>query len=186
MKKIVLTVIAILAVATINAQTWKVDKAHSSINFSVSHFMISEVTGNFGEFDIEATANDKFEKPTFTVSINASTINTNQKNRDEHLNAPDFFDTKKHPKITFKSESFKQLEGKNFETKGNITIKGITKEVVFKGKLNGIIKDQRSGKYKAGLKLTASIHREDFNLGKGMNPVGKEVEITVNIEMNQQ
>ena len=185
MKKIILALIVLVSL-NVNAQTtWKVDNAHSSVTFSVSHFMISEVTGNFGKFDITAISNEKFEDPKFEVSIDASTINTNQTGRDNHLKAADFFDVAKHAAIVFKSSSFKKLEGKEFETKGNITIKGITKEVVFKGKLNGII-EGRNNKKKAGLKLTTVIKREDFNVGKGMNPVGKDVTVTVNVEMNQQ
>ena len=185
MKKLILGLIILVTLNTNAQTTWKVDKAHSSITFSVSHFMISEVTGNFGKFDITATANEKFESPTFEVTIDAATINTNQSGRDNHLKAADFFDVAKHANIIFKSSSFKNLEGKEFETIGNITIKGITKEVVFKGKLNGVI-ETKSGKKKAGLKLTSIIEREDFNVGKGMNPVGKDVAVTVNIEMNQQ
>ena len=185
MKKIILALIVLVSL-NVNAQTtWKVDNAHSSVTFSVSHFMISEVTGNFGKFDITAISNEKFEDPKFEVSIDASTINTNQTGRDNHLKKADFFDVAKHAAIVFKSSSFKKLEGKEFETKGNITIKGITKEVVFKGKLNGII-EGRNNKKKAGLKLTTVIKREDFNVGKGMNPVGKDVTVTVNVEMNQQ
>ena len=185
MKKLILTLIILVTLNTNAQSTWKVDNAHSSITFSVSHFMISEVTGNFGKFDITATANEKFESPSFDVSIDAATINTNQSGRDNHLKSADFFDVAKHANIVFKSSSFKNLEGKEFETTGNITIKGITKEIVFKGKLNGVI-DTKSGKKKAGLKLTSIIKREDFNVGKGMNPVGKDVSVTINIEMNQQ
>lgn len=185
MKKLILTLILLVTLYANAQTTWKVDKAHSSITFSVSHFMISEVTGNFGKFDITATANEKFESPSFDVTIDASTINTNQTGRDNHLKSADFFDVAKHANIVFKSTGFKSLEDKRFETTGNITIKGITKEIVFKGKLNGII-EGREGKKKAGLKLTTTIKREDFNVGKGMNPVGKEVFVTINIEMNQQ
>ena len=185
MKKLILTLIILVTLNTNAQSTWKVDNAHSSITFSVSHFMISEVTGNFGKFDITATANEKFESPSFDVSIDAATINTKQSGRDNHLKSADFFDVAKHANIVFKSSSFKNLEGKEFETTGNITIKGITKEIVFKGKLNGVI-DTKSGKKKAGLKLTSVIKREDFNVGKGMNPVGKDVSVTINIEMNQQ
>ncbi|PKH50042.1 polyisoprenoid-binding protein [Tenacibaculum sp. Bg11-29] len=185
MKKLILGLIISITLNVTAQNTWKVDNAHSSITFSVSHFMISEVTGNFGKFDITATTNEKFETPSFEVVIDAATINTNQSGRDNHLKSADFFDVAKHANIVFKSASFKSLEGKEFETTGNITIKGITKEVVFKGKLNGVI-DTKSGKKKAGLKLTSVIKREDFNVGKGMNPVGKEVNVTINVEMNQQ
>jgi polyisoprenoid-binding protein YceI len=188
MKKIVLTSIALVAlVLSINAQsTWKVDNSHSSINFSVSHFMISEVTGHFGSFDITTTANEKFENPTFDVTIDASTINTNQSDRDNHLKSPDFFNVEKHKNIAFKSSSFKQLEDGAFEVSGKITINGVTKDAVFSGKLNGVIKDDQSGKHLAGLKLTTIIEREDFNLGNGMSPIGKEVTVTINIEMYEE
>ncbi|WP_435260807.1 YceI family protein [Tenacibaculum sp. nBUS_03] len=186
MKKIFIALILIFSINVANAQNaWKVDKAHSSITFSVSHFMISEVTGNFKSFDINAEANEKFEKPVFKVSINTASINTNQEGRDNHLKSPDFFNVKKNPTITFNSESFNDLKDGNFETNGTITINGIAKKISFNGKLNGIIK-ARSGKNKAGLKLTSTIKREDFNLGKGMSPIGKDVTVTINIEMNQQ
>ena len=186
MKKTLIVFLALVSISVVQAQTtWKVDNAHSSITFSVSHYMISEITGNFGTFDIEAKTEAEFTKPNFTVAIDVATINTNQSSRDKHLQAADFFDVANHAKITFESTAFKQLEGKEFETKGTITIKGIIKEIVFKGKLNGIIKG-RNGKQKAGLKLTSTINREDFKVGLGMNSIGKEVTILINVEMNEQ
>lgn len=185
MKKILTIALAILFSTTSIAQnSWKLDKAHSSISFSVSHFKISEVTGQFKSFDINAKANDKFENVSFTVSIDASSINTNNEGRDGHLKSPDFFNVNTHPNITFTSTKFIQQENGLFETVGKISINGITKEISFKGKLNGIIKD-RNSKNKAGLKLSATIKREDFNLGKGMMPIGNEVFVVINIEMNQ-
>lgn len=187
MKKNIFTLLALIILASTNAQTtWKVDGAHSSVNFSVSHFMISEVTGNFGNFDMTATSNDKFEKPVFQVTIDAATINTNNEGRDKHLKSPDFFNVEKNPKIVFKSTSYKQLEDSNFSTTGDITINGKTEVITFTGKLNGIIKNSKSGKQKAGLKLSTTIKRENFNLGNGMSPIGKDVVVTVNLEMNEQ
>lgn len=187
MKKQVFTLLAIITLLSANAQTiWKVDNAHSSINFSVSHFMISEVTGNFTNFDITATSNEKLEKPVFKVTIDASSINTNNEGRDGHLKSDDFFNVEKNPSISFESTSFKQLEDNKFSLTGNITIKDKTEAITFTGKLNGIIKDPKSGKHKAGLKLNTSLTREDFDLGNGMTPIGKEVEITVHLEMNEQ
>lgn len=186
MKKLFFAIAALVSFVNVSSQTtWKVDKAHSSITFSVSHYMISEVTGSFKKFDITATSNEKFENPSFDVAINTASIDTNQSGRDKHLQAPDFFDAANHANIVFKSTAFKQLEGKDFETTGTITIKGISKEIMFKGTLNGIIKG-RSGKQKAGIKLTAPINREAFNLGKGMGSIGKDVQVIVNIEMNEQ
>lgn len=187
MKRIILTLLTIVTLTSLNAQTkWHVDEAHSSITFSVSHFMISEVTGNFRQFSIDAVANQKFEKPTLNVSIDATSINTNQEDRDNHLKSPDFFNVEKNPNITFKSTRYKQLEDGAFEISGQITINGITKDVAFNGKLNGVIKDDRSGKHIAGLKLKTVIKREDFKVGLGMSPVGKDVIVVVNLEMNEE
>ena len=186
MKKLVLIAIALLFCKESIAQnTWKVDKSHSSITFSVSHFMISEVTGNFNAFDIEATADEKFQNPSFKVTIDANSINTNQPSRDGHLKSPDFFNTQKHPTITFDSSSFQDLKDGKFATTGKITINGVSKEIKFKGKLNGIIKG-RNGKNKAGLKLASTVKREDFKLGSAMAPIGKDVAVTIHIEMDQQ
>lgn len=183
MKKAIFTLAAIISLVTVSAQsTWKVDNAHSSINFSISHFMISEVTGNFGKFDIEAKANEKFESPTFSVTIYASSINTNNEDRDDHLRSEDFFNVENNPNITFKSASYEQIDDKKFNVTGNITINGKTEVVTFNGNLNGIIKDDDG--LKAGLKLTTTIARENFNLGERMSPLGKEVEIVINLEMN--
>ena len=187
MKNVILTVFAVMTLLTANAQsTWKVDKSHSSINFSISHYMLSNITGRFGSFDIEVIANDKFENPTFNVSIDVESIDTNQNARDKHLKSSDFFNVEVHPKITFISSSYKQLEDGNFETSGKITINGITQDATFKGKLNGVIKNEKDEKHKAGFTLTTKIDREAFKLGSGMASLGVEVEVVINIEIKQQ
>ncbi|PHQ59506.1 MAG: polyisoprenoid-binding protein [Maribacter sp.] len=180
-------VVFLISCSTLMAQsTWKADAAHSNINFSISHLVISEVTGNFGTFDIEAVTNDAFDSPSFTVSIETASINTNNERRDGHLKSDDFFAAETHPTMTFKSSSYTKTGDNTFLLDGNFTIRGNTKPIQLKGKLNGIITDQRSKKLKAGLKLTGTIKRKDFEVG-GENPaLGDDVEITINIEMAQQ
>lgn len=187
MKKLIVALIAIITVNSTIAQTkWEVDKTHSSVDFSITHLLISEVSGNFKNFKVTAIADDDFKNPTFEATIDPSSINTNNEMRDNHLKANDFFDAKNHKKISFTSTSFKQIDDKKFELMGNITVKGITKPITFSGKLNGIVKDPRSGKLKAGLKLTTELNREMFNIGKGMNSISDEVEVTIRLEMNKQ
>ncbi|NER15362.1 polyisoprenoid-binding protein [Leptobacterium flavescens] len=184
MKKSIL-ILFVLASAYINAQsTWKVDAGHSSINFAVSHLVISETTGSFDKFDIQASTGDEFSNPEFTVSIETASINTKNSRRDNHLRADDFFAAEKHPAITFKSSTYKKTGAKTFTVSGNITIKGVTKQVQFNGKLNGILKNDRGEK--AGLKLTTTILREEFGIGVGSSSIGKEVEVTINLEMAKQ
>lgn len=186
MKKSIFIVFLISCSALMAQSTWKVDGAHSNINFSISHLVISEVTGNFGKFDIEAVANDTFDSPTFTVTIETASIYTNNERRDGHLKSDDFFAAETHPTMTFKSSSYKKTGDNTFLLDGNFTIRGNTKPIQLKGKLNGIITDKRSKKLKAGLKLAGIIKRKDFEVG-GDNPaLGDDVEIIINLEMAQQ
>ncbi|MCK0130100.1 YceI family protein [Flavobacteriaceae bacterium F08102] len=187
MKNIFL-LICLSSTMTIFAQTtWKSDNAHSNINFSISHLKISEVTGDFGKFDIEAKSNDRFDEPTFTVSIETSSINTGNAGRDKHLRSDDFFAAETHPTISFTSSAYEKTGENTFIVKGDLTMRGVTNPVSFKGKLNGIITDQRSKKLKAGLKLTSVINRTAFDVGTVKPfPVGEEVEIVINLEMRQQ
>lgn len=173
-----------LAAISIQAQaTWKVDLGHSSINFAVSHMLISETTGHFEKFDIEAQSNEKLENPTVNVTIDAASINTNMSMRDDHLRAPDFFDVEKYPNIIFKSTSFEDMGDGKFKLMGDITIKDVTKPITFEGKLNGIIDNPHSGGKTAGLKLTTSVQRADFGVGEKGGSIGDEVEVTINLEM---
>ncbi len=186
MRKSIFALILLVG-TTLSAQsTWKVDKAHSGVNFAISHLMISEVTGNFTEFDITATANDSFNDPSFEVEIKATSINTENERRDDHLRNPDFFEVETYPTITFKSTSTQKTGEKTFKVTGDLTMHGVTKPVTFDGKLIGIITDQRSNKLKAGLKLTGSVNRIAFNVGKEGATLGNEVDFTVNLEMAQQ
>tara|TARA_R110002167_G_scaffold99890_2_gene261288 strand:- start:3655 stop:4215 length:561 start_codon:yes stop_codon:yes gene_type:complete len=186
MKKAVLMV-SLIACATISAQsTWKVDNAHSKVGFAITHLMISEVEGNFGEFDITATANDEFNEPNFNVEIKTASIDTDNDRRNEHLRSADFFDAETYPTITFKTTGFENTGENTFRLKGELTMHGITKPITLEGKLNGIITDQRSQKLKAGLKLTGTVNRLEFKVGGDTPTLGNDVEMTINLEMAQQ
>ena len=184
-KAIVLT--ALFVGVVVSAQsTWKADNAHSKVGFAISHLMISEVEGRFGEFDIMATADDAFSEPSFTVEIKTASIDTDNERRDGHLKSDDFFGAETHPSITFETTAFEKTGEKTFKLTGDLTMHGVTKPVNLEGKLNGIITDQRSEKLKAGLKLTGTIDRNDFGIGSKPFPVGDEVEMTIHLEMAQQ
>lgn len=172
---------------SVSAQsTWKSDKAHSNMNFTVSHLVISEVTGNFNDFEIEALADDTFSKPSFTAAIQTASIDTGNERRDGDLKGDNFFDAEKFPTISFKSSSLEKTGENTFKLGGDLTMHGVTKPVTLDGKLNGIITDQRSQKLKAGLKFTGTVSRSEFGVGGDMVPVGDEVIITINTEMAQQ
>ena len=186
MRKVIF-VLSFVAFATVTAQsTWKADNAHSKVGFSITHLMISEVEGHFGEFDIQATADEEFSKPDFTVDVKTASIDTDNDRRDEHLRSGDFFDAESHPSLIFKTTSFEKTGEKTFELTGDLTLHGVTKPVTLEGKLNGIITDQRSQKLKAGLKLTGTVDRLAFGVGSDTPTLGDEVEMTINLEMAQQ
>lgn len=182
--KNILFAVLLMTSSYLSAQsTWKVDQGHSSITFAVSHMMISETTGNFTSFDITALSDAELNNPQVEVSIDASSINTNMKMRDDHLKAPDFFDAEKYPHITFKSASFERMEDGSIIVTGDLTIKDVTKKATFKGKLNGIVDNPHSGGKTAGLKLTTHINRAEYGVGESGGGIGDEVEVTINLEM---
>ena len=186
MKK-TLFAIALLTGLVVSAQsTWKSDKSHSKIGFSITHLMISEVEGSFGDFDITATASDTFENAEFSVEIQAASIDTDNERRDGHLKSADFFDAEKFPAISFKSTGYEKTGDKTFTLTGDLTMHGVTKPITLEGKVNGIITDQRSNKLKAGLKLTGTVNRLEFGVGGDTPTLGDDVEMTINLEMAQQ
>jgi polyisoprenoid-binding protein YceI len=186
MKRIFTTLFLIAALA-VNAQsTWKADKAHTNMNFAISHLVISEVTGRFNDFEIDAQADDSFGDPEFSVNIQTASIDTQNSRRDDHLKSEDFFAVETFPTITFKSNSIEKTGENTFKLNGDLSMHGVTKPVTLEGKLNGIITDERNQKLKAGLKFTGTLKRSDFNVGGSMVPIGNEVAITINTEMAQQ
>lgn len=138
---------------------WVIDPTHSEVSFKVKHMMISTVTGHFEKFDATIeTENNEFEKASLSVEINIESINTKNKDRDGHLMSDDFFKASEYPKMTFTSKSFT-----TDKIVGDLTIRGITKEVELDVDFNGIAVDPY-GQTKAGFEIIGSINRKDFNL----------------------
>jgi polyisoprenoid-binding protein YceI len=171
---------------------WNIDKSHSSVKFSVAHMTISEVEGNFKNFDgtIEATKEDFTDaKIAFTVEVGS--INTDNEGRDKHLKSDDFFAADKFPKMSFKSTSFNKLSTNNYVLTGELTIRSTTKTVKFAVVYGGTVKDGY-GNTRAGFKAQSSIDRFDYGLNwnqlveTGGLVVGKEVSIILNLEFVKQ
>ena len=165
MKKTVVLVLSLLASVSSFAQTWSVDKAHAKVNFTVTHLMLSEVDGTFRSFDAKLTSSkEDFSDAVFEFTIDAKSVNTNQENRDAHLNRADMFDTEKYPTITYKSTAIKPVGPKKFQLTGDLTIKGVTKPVTVDLTLVGTGQN-RQGKKLAGFKASGTIKRTDFGVG---------------------
>jgi polyisoprenoid-binding protein YceI len=174
----------------VDAGKWIVDRTHSSVKFSVSHLVVSEVEGSFKLFDgsmenrkpdlTDATIN-------FTVDVNS--INTDNDMRDKHLKSDDFFNAEKFPAMKFQSTSMKPLGGNKYELKGNLTIRDVTKPVVFDVTYGGSV--NAMGTTKLGFKAKSTINRFDYNLKwsqateAGGLVVGKDIDITVNVELSK-
>ena len=143
---------------------WKIDNMHSEIGFKVRHMMISNVVGNFGDFNADAVVlNDDFTTAKFNFEASVDSINTGVADRDGHLKSADFFDAAAHPKLTFHSESIARKSDSEFELSGIMNIKGVDKPVVLAMDFAGIAVDPY-GQTKAGMSLTGKIKRSDFGL----------------------
>lgn len=146
------------------ATTWKIDTTHSEVQFKVKHLMITTVTGQFNEFEAQAsTTDDQFEQLEdlhFSAKINS--ISTNNEQRDGHLKSGDFFDAEKYPTLDFKSTSVEK-DGSDWKVKGNLTIKDVTKPITFNVEFGGIVVDPY-GQTKAGFTVNSKISRKEFNL----------------------
>lgn len=189
MKTTILSLLALATALTANAQQkWNLDNSHSSVRFTVTHLVISEVEGQFKLFEgsmVSPSADFVGASVNFTVDVNS--INTDNEGRDKHLKSDDFFNAEKFPKMTFKSTSFKKVSGKKYILEGDLTIRDITKRVKFDVNYGGTVKDPY-GNIKAGFKATTTIDRFAFGLKwnalieTGGAAVGKDVTISVNVE----
>lgn len=173
------------------ASKWTIDKAHSNVKFSVTHLVVSEVDGTFKLFDgsMENTKADYSDaKINFTVDVNS--INTDNDMRDKHLKSDDFFNAEKYTAMKFQSTSFTPAGGNKYKLAGNLTIRDVTKPVVFDVTYGGTA--MMMGKMKAGFKAKTTIDRFDYNLKwnkateAGGLVVSKDIDLAVNVELNKE
>ncbi len=192
-KLFAIVAVTLILAAGVSAQTvWKADKAHSSVNFSVSHMVISEVTGNFRDFDATLTSSkDNFSDAVIDATIQIASVNTGNDKRDTHLKSDDFFNAEKFPTMTFKSTSIEKTGPGTFKITGNLTMRDVTKPVVLDTKLLGQTKTPW-GVTAAGFKATTVIDRLEFGtkwnqaLETGGLIVGKDVTVTLLFEFDKQ
>lgn len=165
MKKLFLAIIVSLTflTAAAGADEWKVDKNHSKVYFTVKHLVISEVMGSFREFEITVkSSREDFSDMTVEAVIPVRSINTDVERRDAHLKSDDFFNAEQFPEIRFKSTRVEKVGENTYKLHGNLTIRDVTKPVVFDAVHNGTIKSEQG--LRAGWKATATINRFDFGL----------------------
>jgi polyisoprenoid-binding protein YceI len=169
------------------AGTWKLDPTHSTISFSVKHLMISTVRGTFESFDVTIVTAEKPADSTINATVDVTSVNTNQKDRDAHLRTSDFFLADEYPTMTFASTAI-GFTGDDFSVTGDLTLRGVTKSIVVKGEFGGIITDGY-GQTKAGASATTKINRHDFGvswnnvLEAGGLTLGDDVTITLELQV---
>ncbi|MGQ0811516.1 MAG: YceI family protein [Nitrospiraceae bacterium] len=166
---------------------YDVDLDHSTVEFRVTHMVVSKTTGRFMEYsgfiemDQEAS-----QVKTIEAIIKTASVTTHHEKRDAHLRNPDFFDVEKHPTMTYKLKSY-QKNGEGYMAVGDLTLRGVTKEITLIGNLNGVTRDPW-GNVRAGFTAEGKLNRKDFGLNwsktldAGGLVVGDEVFIKLDIE----
>jgi polyisoprenoid-binding protein YceI len=167
-------------------ETYKIDTAHSSVKFSIRHF-VAKTTGNFADFEgtMKVDRHD-LTKSSFEATIKIPSVDTDSSKRDAHLQEDDYFSAGKYPAMTFKSTKWAKAEGENkFKVTGDLTIRSITKEVVLDVELLGFGEGMR-GAYLSGWEATTTLDRTEWGINGGQPAVGTEVDVTINIEAIRQ
>jgi polyisoprenoid-binding protein YceI len=183
-------VLCLVAPGLLHAAPWEFDPAHTGVQFKVRHLMVSSVRGDFEKVSGKIVYDEAdVTKSSADITIDTGSINTRVAKRDEHLRSPDFLDAAKYPAITFKSKRVEKSGSGTLKMTGDLTIRGVTKEVALT--VEGptpAIKDMQ-GNARVGGQATTKIGRKDFGLvwnkvlETGGAVVGDEVEITIDVEI---
>jgi len=175
-----------LSVPGYQAATWNIDPVHSEVGFSVRHMMVSKVRGRFTKFSGQLVTAENPLQSSVTAEIDLTSINTGQEQRDQHIQSADFFEVETYPTMTYKSTGVRVEDGE-YVLDGDLTLKGVTKNVPLRLELQGFGEDAYGG-YRAGFTATGEINRSDFNvsfnapLQNGGVVVGEKIQLQLEIE----
>lgn len=171
--------------APVDPNAWVIDAGHSELSFRIRHF-VSRVRGTFGKWQGSLIADPtNLAAGSVEVTIDAASIDTQNEGRDNDLRSANFFEVEKYPTITFKSTKV-AVTGENIEITGDLTMHGVTKPVVLKGRYNGMAKNQRGGDI-LGFEASATINRLEWGITwnrmvEGMARLGDDVEISIAVQ----
>jgi len=171
--------------------TFAIDASHTRLGFAVRHMAVSKVRGDFTQFEgtLELAENPVDSK--VAVTIQAASVDTHDENRDNHLRTNDFFDVENHPTWTFTSTTIRPISATEWNVDGDLTIRGVTKQVTLDATLEGVVQDPY-GNHRVGFSAKTSIDREDFGVSfngvmeAGGLVVGKKVDIDIEAEATLQ
>jgi polyisoprenoid-binding protein YceI len=167
--------------------TWTVDGAHSKVGFAVKHMGIATVRGEFGEFEGTLEFGEDLSSAKAYGTVKAVSVDTNQSQRDEHLRSPDFFDAASHPEIRFESTSIELADEDTYRITGELTLHGVTRQIVLNAEVQGTETDPQSGNERVGLEVTGQLSRGEYGmtfnqaLGSGNLLVADTVKLALDI-----
>jgi polyisoprenoid-binding protein YceI len=169
---------------------WTIDPSHTTVGFTVPHMVVSEVDGQFKQYKGQALLDEKnLQNSKVSFTIEAASVETGDKKRDEHLRSAEFFDTAKFPQLTFKSTGISK-SGAGYTLKGDLTIHGVTKPVTLTATVSDAVASPWGNLVRA-VKITGKIKRADFGLNwnkaldKGGVVVGDTVDLNLKLELNR-
>jgi polyisoprenoid-binding protein YceI len=178
------------AVTAVPTGTWTVDATHSRVGFQVKHLGIATVRGHFKEFEGSLTV---AEDGTLSAqgSVQAASVDTNEAKRDDHLRSADFFHVDEHPELTFRSTRITPKGEDEFEIVGDLTLHGVTKEIVLQAEVQGTEQDPW-GNERVGLEVTGQLSRGEYGmtfnqaLGSGNVVVSDKVKLSLDVSAVKQ
>ena len=169
--------------------TWNLDLSHSSVEFAVKHMVISSTKGRFAKYEVDANVDEQnLANSSATVRIDAASVDSRDEKRDAHLRSADFFDAENYPYITFTTKRLEPKGGDDYKLIGDLTIRGITKEVSLNGEVTGPVKDPWGGT-RFGISAQGKVNRKDFGLTwngvleAGGLLVGDDVKLSIETEL---
>ena len=169
--------------------TWNLDLSHSSVEFAVKHMVISSTKGRFAKYEVDANVDEQnLANSSATVRIDAASVDSRDEKRDAHLRSADFFDAENHPFITFTTKRLEPKGGDDYKLIGDLTIRGITREVSLNGEVTGPVKDPWGGT-RFGISAQGKVNRKDFGLTwngvleAGGLLVGDDVKLSIETEL---
>jgi polyisoprenoid-binding protein YceI len=176
--------IVVLSVASASparaADDYAVDAMHAGVTFKISHVGLSWTYGRFNDLSGSFTIDESADKCSFGLTIKTESVDTGNKKRDEHLRAPDFFNAKQYPTITFKSTAVKAIKG-GYEVTGDLTLHGKTKSVTF-SLMGGRKAEFPKGVQRTGFSTELVLKRSDFGMDKMKEAIGDEVYVSISFE----
>ena len=173
----------------VNTTKWVIDPTHSDVQFKIKHLVISNVTGSFRTFEgTILTQGADFNNAKVNFTIDVKSIDTNQAQRDGHLQTGDFFAADLHPRITFESTSFVNITDNDYKMKGNLTLRGVTKPIELNVEYGGS-EDNGHGILKHGFEVTGIVNRMEFGMtwnkltDTGGFGLGENIKLIANIQV---